>query len=293
MAVDLQKVKELRERTNSGFLDCKNALEETNNDIEKAIEWLQEKGIVKAAKKAGRIAADGIVRAFVKDNVAVLFELNSETDFVAKNQMFVDFANKIAESLVEANFSSTEDLANVKIDGLTIEEHCNNLTVKIGEKITLRRAVKYVAKEDEVVAGYTHANNRVAVILLAKGSNQENLRHVAMHIAALNPAHLFETGLSEEDLTEIYNRINNDPKLAGKPEKIQVSMKAGMLRKEFNERGILMYQPFVMEESKTVAQFLEDSKLELLDATRFEVGEGIEKKSVDFAAEVAEQMNQK
>ncbi len=290
MAVDLQKVKELRERTNSGFLDCKTALEETGNDIEKAIEWLQEKGIVKAAKKAGRIAAEGIVKAFIKDNVAVVFELNSETDFVAKNQMFTEFADKVANALVEADFSSNEDLAKILIDGVSIEEHTNTLTAKIGEKISLRRAIKYVAKDNEVVAGYTHANNRVAVVLLAKGSNQENLRHVAMHIAALNPAHLFESCLGEQELSEINNRIENDPKLAGKPEKIQASMKAGMLKKEFVERGVLMYQPFVMEESKTVAQYLSDSGLELVDATRFEVGEGIEKKVVDFAAEVAEQM---
>ncbi|TPI02397.1 translation elongation factor Ts [Mycoplasma struthionis] len=288
----MQKVKELRERTNSGFLDCKNALEETNNDIEKAIEWLQEKGIVKAAKKAGRIAADGIVRSAIKDNVAVLFELNSETDFVAKNQMFVELSNKIADVLLATKFEKVEDLADVKIDGMSIEENCNMLTAKIGEKISLRRAERLEANEGEVIAGYTHANNRVAVILSAKGTNAEHLRNVAMHIAALNPAHLFETCLNPEELKEIHDRVANDPKLQNKPEKIQESMKAGMLRKEFNEKGILMYQPFVMEESKTVAQYLKDSGLELLDAVRYEVGEGIEKKTVDFAAEVAEQMKQ-
>ena len=293
MSVDLKKIKELRERTNSGFLDVKNALEATNNDIEKAIEWLQEKGIVKAAKKAGRIAAEGIVRAVIKDNIAVIFELNSETDFVAKNQLFLDFAKLLEEELPKVNFSNIDDLLEQKINGKTIEEYTTDLTAKIGEKIHLRRALKYEAKEDEVVAGYTHANNRIATILIAKGHNQEALRHVAMHIAALNPAHLFETCLDEEELKEIYERINNDPKLASKPEKIQVSMKSGMLRKEFNERGVLMYQPFVMEELKTVQQYLTENKLQLIDATRFEVGEGIEKKTVDFATEVAEQMSLK
>ncbi|WP_373435634.1 translation elongation factor Ts [Metamycoplasma equirhinis] len=290
MSVDLTKLKELRERTNSGFLDCKNALEETNNNIEEAIQWLQEKGIVKAAKKSGRIAAEGIVRAHIEGNSAILFELNSETDFVAKNQLFIDLSNKIAQKLIETKFETEEDLKSIIIDGMTIEENCNSLTAKIGEKITFRRAIKYEAQADEVVAGYTHANNRVAVIAIAKGQDQESLRHLTMHIAALNPAYIFEKDICEVELKGIHEKIDADPKLNGKPEKIQQSMKAGMLRKEFVDKGVLMYQPFVMDDSRIVSKFLEDSKLKLLCAKRFEVGEGIEKKTVDFAAEVAEQM---
>ncbi|ACF07019.1 Elongation factor Ts [Metamycoplasma arthritidis] len=292
MSPDLKKLKELRERTNSGLLDCKNALEATDNDIEKAIKWLQENGIIKAAKKSARIAAEGITKAYIKDNVAVLFELNAETDFVARNQLFIDLANKIQDALAANDFSDIEAANKVKIDGMTIEESCQDLTAKIGEKITLRRAEKFVAKPGEVVAGYTHANSRVADIAIAKGANQEALRHVTMHIAALNPSHLFESCLPKAQHDEIVNRINSDPKLANKPEKIQESMKAGMLKKEFNELGVLMFQPFVMEDSKTVAKYLEENQLTLLDATRYEVGEGIEKKVVDFAAEVAEQMKQ-
>lgn len=292
MSADLKKLKELRERTNSGLLDCKNALEATDNDIEKAIKWLQENGIIKAAKKSARIAAEGITKAYIKDNVAVLFELNAETDFVARNQLFIDLANKIQDALAANDFSDIEAANKVKIDGMTIEESCQDLTAKIGEKITLRRAEKFVAKPGEVVAGYTHANSRVADIAIAKGANQEALRHVTMHIAALNPSHLFESCLPKAQHDEIVNRINSDPKLANKPEKIQESMKAGMLKKEFNELGVLMFQPFVMEDSKTVAKYLEENQLTLLDATRYEVGEGIEKKVVDFAAEVAEQMKQ-
>ncbi|MCV3753470.1 translation elongation factor Ts [Mycoplasma enhydrae] len=294
MSVDLKKIKELREITNSGFLDVKNALEATNNDIEKAIEWLQEKGIIKAAKKAGRIAADGIVRTIVKDNkTAVIFELNSETDFVAKNEMFVDLTKKIASALLENNFSSVEDILGLKIDGVTIEEHTNQLTAKIGEKISLRRAQKYVAKDGEVVAGYTHANNRVATIIIAKGSNADALRNVSMHVAALNPAYITEKCLSKEVLDEINAQLESSPALKNKPEKIQQSIKSGLLRKEFNERGVLLYQPFVMEDTKTVAQYLNESNLEILEVQRYEVGEGIEKKNVDFASEVAEQMNVK
>ncbi|AZZ65432.1 elongation factor Ts [Metamycoplasma phocicerebrale] len=293
MSVDLKKIKELRERTNSGFLDVKNALEATNNDVEKAIEWLQEKGILKAAKKAGRIAADGIVKATIQDNIAVIFELNSETDFVAKNDLFISLANKISKTLIENDFNSIEDVLALKIDGISIEEQTNFLTAKIGEKISLRRAQKFIAKNDEVVAGYTHANNRVATILIAKGSNAEALKNVSMHVAALNPSYISESNLSVEELKEIHDKLDASPALKNKPEKIQQTIKAGLLKKEFNEKGILLYQPFVMEDSKTVAQYLEESKLSLINSIRYEVGEGIEKKSVDFAAEVAEQMNAK
>lgn len=290
MSVDLNKIKELRERTNLGFLDVKKALEANDNDVEKSIDWLQEKGILKAAKKAGRIAAEGIVRALVKDNVAVIFELNSETDFVSKNELFIELANKIGEALFSNDFSTNEELLAIKIDGVSIEDHTSLLTAKIGEKITLRRALKYVAKEGEIVAAYTHANNRVATIIIGEGSNQEALRNISMHITALNPSHLFESCLCEVELKEIHDRLDASPALANKPEKIQQSIKAGLLRKELNEKGVLLYQPFVMDDSKTVAQYLEDSKLKLINAKRFEVGEGIEKKTVDLAAEVAEQM---
>lgn len=293
MAVDLQKVKELRERTNSGFLDCKTALEENNNDIEASIKWLQQKGIIKAAKKSSRIAAEGIVHAYVNNNVAVLFELNSETDFVAKNKLFLEFADKLQEFLVKTSFKNIDDLLNKKLDGLSIDDYCKDLTAKIGEKISLRRVEKYEAKSGEIVAGYTHANNRVASIVFAKGNKVEDLRHIAMHITALNPSYIFESDIPKSILTKITNEIAKSPKLVNKPEKIQQSIKEGMLRKEFNDLGVLMYQPYVMDDSKTVGKFLSEISLELKCAKRFEVGEGIEKKTVDFASEVAEQMNSK
>ncbi|ENY69121.1 Elongation factor Ts (ET-Ts) [Metamycoplasma auris 15026] len=290
MAVDLKKIKELRERTNLGFLDVKNALEANNNDVEKSIDWLQEKGILKAAKKAGRIAAEGIVKASVKDNVAVIFELNSETDFVSKNELFIELANKINDALFVNDFNSNEELLAIKIDGISIEDQTSLLTAKIGEKIWLRRAYKFVANENQVIAAYTHANNRVATIVLANGKNADALRNVSMHITALNPSYLSEDAIDANELKEIHERLEKSPALANKPEKIQQSIKAGLLKKELNEKGVLLYQPFVMDDSKIVAQYLAENHLELVDAKRFEVGEGIEKKVVDFAAEVAEQM---
>ncbi len=289
----LEILKDLRERTNSALIDCKRALEATNYEIEKAIAWLQENGIIKAAKKSGRIAADGIARAYIKNNIAVLFELNSETDFVAKNKLFLDFADQLQELLANSKFKTFDDVLKLKLGKLTVEDFCKDLTAKIGEKISLRRVEKLEAKKGEVVAGYTHANNKIAVIALAKGDNEEVLRHITMHIAALNPSYILLEDVDKKTLKDIEKSINESPKLAGKPEKIVENIKAGMLKKEYNDLGVLLYQPFVMEDSKIVATILSEAKLELVKAQRFEVGEGIEKKCVDFAAEVAEQMNKK
>ena len=289
----LEILKDLRERTNSALIDCKRALEATNYEIEKAIAWLQENGIIKAAKKSGRIAADGIARAYIKNNIAVLFELNSETDFVAKNKLFLDFADQLQELLANSKFKTFDDVLKLKLGKLTVEDFCKDLTAKIGEKISLRRIEKLEAKKGEVVAGYTHANNKIAVIALAKGENEEVLRHITMHIAALNPSYILLEDVDKKTLKDIEKSINESPKLAGKPEKIVENIKAGMLKKEYNDLGVLLYQPFVMEDSKIVATILSEAKLELVKAQRFEVGEGIEKKCVDFAAEVAEQMNKK
>lgn len=290
--MDANKIKELRERTNSGFLDCKHALEATNDDLEKAVLWLQEKGIAKADKKATRIAAEGIAKAYVDKNIAILFELNSETDFVADNKLFSEFANKLQSFLVNLKFKTLDDVLKAKLENLTIEEHCKNLTAKVGEKISLRRVAKYEAKAGECVAAYTHANMKIATIALAKGSNSEELRNLAMHITALNPKYLCECEIEPEIKKEIDAKVSASPAIKNKPEKIQEQIKAGLLRKEYNEIGVLGYQPYVKDDAITVNKFLENAKLELLEATRFEVGEGIEKKTVDFASEVAEQMKQ-
>ncbi|MBU4690880.1 translation elongation factor Ts [Mycoplasma zalophi] len=297
MAADLKLIKELRERTNSGFLDVKKALEETNNDIEAAIKWLQEHGVAKAAKKASRIAAEGIVKASHNDKYAVVFELNSETDFVAKNDLFKELVVTIEKLLLENEFTTLEDVLKLKVDGVELQEMITNATAKIGEKITLRRVEKVTPNEGEVIATYTHANERIATIILAKGSNQESLRNVAMHVAALNPSYDFETQLPEELATKIKEtalaEVKENPKFDKLPEKVQNDMLQGKLRKAYNENNVLVFQPFVMEDSKTVAQYMHDNNLELISSLRFEVGEGIEVKHVNFADEVAEQMGKK
>ncbi|MGX9395864.1 translation elongation factor Ts [Mycoplasma sp. 1573] len=294
MAAEPKLIKELRDRTNAGFLDCKKALEETNNDIEKAIVWLQEKGVAKAAKKAGRVAAEGIVRAAKNDKYAVLFELNSETDFVAKNELFQSLVSEIENVLLSNDFETLEDVMKLKIGSETVEQKVTDATAKIGEKITLRRVVKITPAAGEVVAAYTHANNRIASAVLVKGSNAESARNVAMHVAALNPNYDTENDLPAELKAQIEEEaladVKSNPKWDKLPEKVQKSMLEGKLRKAYDEKGILLFQAFVMEDSKTVAQYLNDNQLSLVESFRIEVGEGIEVKVVDFAAEVAEQM---
>ncbi|MGX9340363.1 translation elongation factor Ts [Mycoplasma sp. 4044] len=294
MAAEPKLIKELRDRTNTGFLDCKKALEETNNDIEKAIVWLQEKGVAKAAKKAGRVAAEGIVRAAKNDKYAVLFELNSETDFVAKNELFQSLVSEIENVLLSNDFETLEDVMKLKIGSETVEQKVTDATAKIGEKITLRRVVKITPAAGEVVAAYTHANNRIASAVLVKGSNAESARNVAMHVAALNPNYDTENDLPAELKAQIEEEaladVKSNPKWDKLPEKVQKSMLEGKLRKAYDEKGILLFQAFVMEDSKTVAQYLNDNQLSLVESFRIEVGEGIEVKVVDFAAEVAEQM---
>ncbi|QJG67052.1 translation elongation factor Ts [Mycoplasma phocoenae] len=294
MAADAKLIKELRDITNSGFLDCKKALEETNNDINAAIALLQEKGVAKAAKKASRVAAEGIVRAISNEKYSVLFELNAETDFVAKNELFQELVETIQKALLSNEFKTLEDALNIEVNGSSLESLVTNATAKIGEKITLRRVEKVSFTEGEVAAIYTHANKRIASIIHAKGTNGDAARNVAMHVAALNPTFDTENDLpvelKEKIHTEAVAECKENPKFDSLPEKVQNSMLDGKLRKAFNENNVLSFQAFVMEDSKTVAQYLSDNGLELIKSYRFEVGEGIEKKVVDFAAEVAEQM---
>ncbi|PAK21385.1 translation elongation factor Ts [Mycoplasmopsis agassizii] len=285
-----QLVKELRERTGSGFLDVKKALEATNYDIEKAIEFLKDSGKAKAAKKAGRIAAEGLVSVVKNDKKVVIFEVNSETDFVATNKQFIDLVKNIGQALLASDFTNLESALAVKIDAnTTILQATENATATIGEKISLRRA-EFVNLEANQVAGiYTHANGRVSSLLLAEGTNETNARNVAMHIAAMNPEFLSKNEVPANRIEKLTAEFKESPSLKGKPEKIQENILNGMLNKALAE-FTLLNQPFVMDQGFSVEKYLTDSSLKALKMKRFEVGEGIEKEVVDFAAEVAAQM---
>lgn len=283
-------IKKLREITGAGFVDCKKALEASNNDIDAAIEWLQKNGAAKAIKKAGNIAADGMVAISKNDKVVVIYEVNSQTDFVAMNEDFKKLVNQIGNILISNEFTSLEEALNLKdTSGKTIEELTVEATAKIGEKIALRRIEKIELKDDIKVGTYVHFDNKKAAIFVAKGGDEEKLKGIAMHIVAMNPEYMNEEAVPKTKINELKLNFSQSPALQGKPEKIQESILAGMLRKELSNYT-LTEQDYVVESGKTVGKYLQEINSTPIKIIRYEVGEGIEKHEVDFAAEVAAQM---
>lgn len=283
-------IKKLREMTGAGFVDCKKALENSNNDLDAAIEWLQKNGAAKAVKKSSNIAADGLVSISKDDQNVVIYEVNSQTDFVAMNEDFKKLVDKIGKILVKNNFSSIEESLSLKDEnGKTIEELTMEATAKIGEKIALRRAKKVSLKDNINVGMYVHFDGKKASLIVCEGGNEENLKGVAMHITAMNPIYLNEQAVPSSKIEDLKLEFSKSPALEGKPEKIKESILAGMLRKELSNYT-LTEQDYVVESGKTVGKFLQDINAKEIEMIRFEVGEGIEKQEVDFAAEVAAQM---
>lgn len=281
-------IKELRQRTGAGFLDCKKALEASNNDVEKAIVWLQEKGVARAAKKAGSIAAEGIVKTAVSDTHAVIFELNSQTDFVATNDQFQKLAQTISDALLSNDFSTIEEANAIKVNETTIADLCIKATATIGEKIQLRRAIR-IEKNNLIIGAYTHVNKRVAAIVVTDGGSDEIARNVAMHVASMNPQFLDESSVPADKVAAMKAEIEKSPALEGKPDNIKENIAKGMLRKSLSELT-LVDQEFVMEKMP-VSKYLANGKAVAKAMYRFEVGEGIEKAEVNFADEVKAQMN--
>ena len=280
-------IKKLREMTGAGFVDCKKALENSNNDLDAAIEWLQKNGAAKAVKKSSNIAADGLVSISKDDENVVIYEVNSQTDFVAMNEDFKKLVDKIGKILVKNNFSSIEESLSLKDEnGKTIEELTMEATAKIGEKIALRRAKKVSLKNNIGVGMYVHFDGKKASLIVCEGGNEENLKGVAMHITAMNPTYLNEKAVPSSKIEDLKLEFSKSPALEGKPEKIKESILAGMLRKELSNYT-LTEQDYVVEPGKTVGKFLQDINAKEIEMIRFEVGEGIEKQEVDFAAEVA------
>lgn len=284
-------IKELRELTGSGFVDCKKALDATNGNMEEAIKWLQENGIAKAVKKSGRIAAEGLVTTLVNDKFGVIYEVNSETDFVAKNDKFINLVKEIGNILISNDFKNDEDCLKLKdSNGITIEDLATLATSTIGEKISFRRAVKFEKKDGISIGAYTHSDGQKAALFIAKNSNDENLKGVAMHITAMNPEFLNESSVPSERVEKLKVEFAESPALKGKPEAIKENILKGMLRKALSE-DTLTEQDYVVESGKTIAKFLDENKATEIAMVRFEVGEGIIKESTDFAAEVKAQMS--
>ena len=283
-------VKELRELTGAGMLDCKKALEEANGNIEEASTWLREKGIAKAAKKESRIAAEGLVSILTNGNKAVIVEVNSETDFVAKNDEFKDLINTILNLLIESNVSSVEEaLALTTSDG-TLSDTITNKIAKIGEKISFRRFELVTKSDNEVFGTYIHMGGKIGVLVVLEGSNEEVAKDVAMHAAAMRPKHLDIESVPTEDLDkerEIQKQVAINE---GKPDNIAEKMVEGRIKKYYKE-VCLTEQPFVKNDDMSVSEFVKSNGGKIISMVRYEVGEGMQKREENFAEEVAKQIN--
>ena len=278
-------VKELRERTGLGLLECKRALKEAANDIDAAIEALRKSSGMKAAKKAGRIAADGVVTTRIAEDgsFGVLVEVNSETDFVARDENFLGFVGSVADALYENRSADVEALKSGPLD-----EARESLVQKIGENIGIRRA-SMVTAESGVVGSYVHGNNRIAVLVELRGGDQDLARDVAMHVAAVNPQVVSPSDMPEALLEQERDIFTAQAQESGKPAEIIEKMIGGRIKKYLAENS-LSEQAFVKDPDVTVGQLVKSAGAEVISFSRFEVGEGIEVDKVDFADEVAAQL---
>ena len=283
--ITAQLVKELREVTGAGMMDCKKALVETNGDMDAAVTWLREKGIMKAAKKESRIAAEGVCKYMFDGNKAALFEVNSETDFVAKNEKFQALVEKIGNAILACNAKSDEEALEAVYEGEVVKEMLVNATATIGEKISLRR-VNLVEKADaEVFGGYTHMGGKIAVVALLDGGNSEVAKDVCMHVAAMNPKYLNKDQVDAKFLAEETEVLKQETINEGKPLAIVDKIVAGKVQKML--KGVcLVDQEFVKNPDVTVGQYAKNAGATIVKYIRLEVGEGIEKKKDDFVAEV-------
>ena len=284
-------VKELRERTGAGMMDCKKALTQTDGDIDAAIDYLRENGIAKAAKKADRIAAEGLSYIEVKGNKAVILEINSETDFVAKNEKFVALVKNVAEAILAAEPKTLEEALQVEAQGGTVEAVINEGIATIGEKLSLRR-FEVVSKTDaDAFGAYSHMGGRIGVLTLIEGStDEEAAKDVAMHIAALAPKYLDESEVPADVLEHEKKVLTEQALNEGKPANIVEKMIVGRINK-FLEEITVVKQKFVKDDSFTVEKFVASKGGKLAKFVRYEVGEGIEKKEDNFAEEVMSQVN--
>ena len=284
-------VKSLREKTGAGMLDCKKALQETNGNIDAAIDYLREKGIAKAGKKADRIAAEGLAQILTNGNKAVILEVNSETDFVAKNEEFKNYVNTLGNALLESNVSTMEDALKLNVEGQTIEELNIAITAKIGEKISFRRFAVVEKNDNENFGAYLHMGGKIASLVLIEGANEEVAKEVAMHAAAMRPLYVNSSEVPTEVLEKEKDIMRQELLNEGKPADKIENILVGKVRKYY-EDVCLENQIFVKAENKeTVGKYLENNGAKLVNMIRFEVGEGMEKRQDDFASEVMSQIN--
>ncbi|SEK80861.1 translation elongation factor Ts (EF-Ts) [Carnobacterium iners] len=289
--VTAKLVKELRDMTGVGMMDSKKALVAVDGDIDAAVDYLRETGMAKAAKKADRIAAEGLAGVFVDGNIGSITEINSETDFVSKNEQFQKLVKDVTEAVAIGNPTTVEEAKTLKAGNGTVETEILAGTTKIGEKIELRRFSRVEKADADVFGAYTHMGGRIAVLTVVEGSNDEELaRDIAMHIAAINPKYVSREQVSQEEIDHETKVLTEQALNEGKPANIVEKMIVGRLNKYLAEI-CLVDQPFVKDPDMTVGKFVASKGATVKSFVRFEVGEGIQKREENFAEEVMNQVN--
>lgn len=293
MTISAAQVKELRDKTGAGMLDCKNALTESAGDMEKAIDWLREKGIAKSLKKQSRIAAEGLSKVITAGNKAILVEINSETDFVTKNAQFLQLLDLTAETILKAEPADVEAALALEVNTKTLNDEFINATATIGEKIVLRRFEILKKNDDEIFGTYSHMGGSKTAACVLKGGNDELAHYMAMQICSMAPVYVAAKDMPADVVererkvqTEI---VKNDEKFAGKPEQVIAGAIEGKVSKALKDM-CLVDQEYFMDTAKKVSAVLKENDAEVLSFVRYGVGEGIEKREENFAEEVAKQM---
>ena len=289
----MELIKTLRDRTGAGLSDCKKALVECNDDLEKATDWLREKGIAKAAKKADRIAAEGLTTVVTNGNYGLICEVNSETDFVAKNEKFINFVNTIAKAMLDAKSTSVEEGLTAKCEGATVADYIVSNTATIGEKLSLRRVALVTKSDNDTFGTYLHMGGKIGTLcVLTNTNNNEVAKDVAMHVAAISPLYVNPSDIPAEEVARERHiqevAAQNDEKLKDKPAAALEKILDGKINKWKNEIS-LTEQPFVKDPNTSVGKYVSQYGATVTSFVRYAVGEGLQKREENFAEEVAKQ----
>ena len=283
-------VKELREKTGAGMLDCKKALEATEANIEAAIDWLREKGISKAAKKSSRIAAEGLAYAKIEGNKAVIIEVNSETDFVAKNEEFQNLVSTIANTIINSDVTTMDSALELEVDGTKLSDLITSRIATIGEKLSFRRFEVLTKEDNQVFGSYSHMGGKIVSLALLEGNDEELAKDIAMQIAAMRPSYLNRDEVPEERVEKEREILTEQAENEGLDANKLPMIVNGRLNK-FYEEICLVDQGFIKENKMKVGKYVESKNSKIVKFVRYEVGEGIEKKEENFADEVMKQIN--
>lgn len=290
--ISAAQVKELREKTGAGMMDCKKALEATEGDISAAIDWLREKGIAKAAKKADRVAAEGLTRVVVNGNTAALIEVNSETDFVAKNEQFLSLLDSLATTVAQKAPKTMEEALALDVNGQSVEDAIVSATATIGEKISFRRFEIVEKSDDQTFGLYMHNGGRISALSVIEGGNDEVAKDIAMQVASMTPSYVSRNDMPQEIVDKERNTqleiVKNDESLSSKPDKVIAGIVEGRLSKSLQDM-CLVDQIYFKDQDIKVGKYLQSSNAKVISFVRYEVGEGIEKKVDNFVEEVMSQ----